>query len=130
MKMHDSIVHMLPEKVNGNPQLVWRGRHLTTSFMLRVGERGYVISVHQGRIISVETAVRVMPEWTFCLAADEETWQAFWQAVPQPGFHDLMALLKFRRLTISGTLHPFMSNLLYFKQAFASIRPSATGGKQ
>jgi len=122
MNLHDRIVGMLPENVNADAHLVWRGRHLNTTFMLRVGEQEYVIAIREGRIASVTPGPSVMPEWTFSLLADESSWQEFWQAVPRPGFHDLFAMLKFRRLRMEGTLHPFMSNILYFKQALASIR--------
>lgn len=44
---------------------------------------------------------------------------------PSRGFHDLMAMLKFRTLRIEGDQHPFMANLLYFKDVLASVRRSA-----
>ena len=46
-------------------------------------------------------------------------------AVPPPGYHDLMAMLKFGTLRIEGNLHPFMSHLLYFKDLLALLRPAA-----
>lgn len=122
MNLHDRIVGMLPDKVNADEHLVWRGRHINLAFILRAGEQDFLITIQEGRITSVKVGPLVMPTWTFRLDADEAAWQEFWQPVPRPGFHDLMAMLKFRKLRIEGTLHPFMANILYFKQLIASIR--------
>ena len=51
-----------------------------------------------------------------------EAWDTFWLPVPPPGYHDLLAMLKRRRLRIEGNLHPFMANLLYFKDVMAAPR--------
>ena len=59
------------------------------------------------------------------LRAPREAWEQFWRADPPPGFHDLMALVKRRALRIEGNLHPFMANLLYFKDVMAALRPKA-----
>ena len=122
MNLHDRIVDMLPEKANADEHLVWRGRHLNLSFILNTGEQDYLISIRDGRVAAVKPGPLVMPTWTFRLEADQASWREFWQPVPRPGFHDLFAMLKFRKLRIEGTLHPFMSNILYFKQLLASIR--------
>ena len=36
-----------------------------------------------------------------------------------------MALVKRRALRVEGDLHPFMANLLYFKDVMAALRPPA-----
>ena len=65
----------------------------------------------------------VMPRWTFALRASEEAWATFWQPVPPPGFHDLIAMLKTRALKLEGDQHPFFANLRYFKELLALPRP-------
>src|SRR3546814_9798451 len=64
-----------------------------------------------------------MGQWDFCIQADEDTWQKFWLPTPPPGFHDVMALSKARRMSIQGNIYPFMSNLLYFKELLSTVRP-------
>jgi hypothetical protein len=66
-----------------------------------------------------------MPCWRFALRAGAEVWRQFFQARPAPGYHDLMALIKFRRLRAEGDLYPLMSHLLYFKEVLACARPQA-----
>jgi hypothetical protein len=59
------------------------------------------------------------------LRASREAWEKFWSPAPQPGYTDLFALVKGKLLRIEGDLHPFMSNLLYFKGVLAAERSAA-----
>jgi hypothetical protein len=120
----DRLLASLPERVNGNDMLVWRGRHFSAGVLLQVGSTDFLLSFHQGKLLSVKRGPLVMPSWKFALRADEPSWQQFWQATPAPGYHDIMALAKSRRMRIEGDLHPLMSNLLYFKSVLESIRQS------
>jgi hypothetical protein len=115
-------LEQLAERVNANERLVWRGRYVDTTFMVEVGDVPWLVKINGGRIASVTRGPLVMPPWTFALRASLETWQKFWLAVPPPGFHDLMALVKRRTLRVEGNLYPFMSNLLYFKDVMAALR--------
>lgn len=115
----------LAQRVNTNERLVWRGRYVDTTFLVEVGDVPWLIKISAGRIASVTRGPFVMPSWTFALRASRETWDQFWRADPRPGFHDLMALAKRRALRIEGDLHPFMSNLLYFKDVMAALREAA-----
>jgi hypothetical protein len=65
-----------------------------------------------------------MPSWAFALRASEDEWTKFWSAKPQPGSHDLMALIKRRTLKAEGNLQVFMANLRYFKEALVKLRAS------
>lgn len=116
-------MEQLPQLVNANERLVWRGRFIDTTFLVEVGETSYLIKVAAGRIASVTRGPFVMPSWTFALRASQEAWEQFWLPDPPPGFHDLFALIKRRALRVEGDLHPFMSNLLYFKGVMAALRP-------
>jgi hypothetical protein len=81
-----------------------------------------LIRVHEGRIESVRQGPFVMPRWTFALRASTEAWSEFWQPQPKPGFHDLMAMLKFRTLKIEGDQYPLMCNLQYLKDVLVTLR--------
>jgi len=118
-------MEQLAQRVNANERLVWRGRYVDTAFLLEAGDAAWLVKISAGRVASVTPVTRVMPSWTFALRASREAWEQFWLAVPPPGYHDLMAMLKYRRLRIEGNLHPFMSNLLYFKDVMAALRPAA-----
>jgi hypothetical protein len=112
----------LASLVNADERLVHRGRYVDTTFLVEVGEAAWLIEIRAGRISRVRRGPFVMPTWTFALRAAADTWTKFWLATPPPGWHDLFALAKRRALRIEGDLHPFMSNLLYFKGVMAALR--------
>jgi hypothetical protein len=118
------MIETLTHKVNSDPWLVHRGRFLNTQFLLEVGTTQYLVRIHEGRIESVRTGPFVMPRWSFALRASSEAWSQFWQPLPKPGFHDLMAMLKFRTLRIEGDQYPFMCHLQYLKDVLATLRGS------
>jgi len=115
----------LQQRVNENAWLVHRGRHVNTDFMIEAAPTAWLVRIREGRIESLKSAPLVMPRWTFALRASAETWHTYWQPNPPPGFHDLIAMLKFRTLVIEGDQYPFMCNLLYFKDVMASVRGRA-----
>ena len=115
----------LPTRVNGDAALVRRGRFVQTTFLVEVGEQAWLVTIDHGRIAEVRKGPFVMASWTFALRAPAEAWAKFWAADPEPGFHDLFALIKQRLLKDEGDLHPFMSNLLYFKGVLAAARREA-----
>jgi hypothetical protein len=102
--------------------LVRRGRYLTTTFLLEIGPTAWLISIFEGRIVSVTRGPFVMPSSAFALRASEEEWDKFWSHKPPPGSNDLMALIKRRVLKAEGNLQIFMANLRYFKEALAKLR--------
>ena len=120
------MIEALQQRVNDDAGLVRRGRYLTTTFLLEVGPTSWLISIFEGRIVSVTKGPFVMPSSALVLRAPEAEWAKFWSARPPPGSNDLMALIKRRVLKVEGDLHVFMANLRYFKEALAKLRPAGT----
>ncbi|MBB4260542.1 MULTISPECIES: hypothetical protein [unclassified Bradyrhizobium] len=118
------MIEDLKNKVNADENLVRRGRFLSTTFLLEVGPTAWLIAIGEGKVVSIVRGPFVMPSWTFALRAPEEEWAKFWSARPQPGSHDLMALIKRRTLKAEGNLQVFMANLRYFKEALVKLRAS------
>jgi hypothetical protein len=116
------MIETLQQRVNADQGLVRRGRYLTTIFLLEVGRTSWLVSIFEGRIVSVTSGPFVMPSSSFALRASEEEWQKFWSRRPPPGSNDLMALIKRRALKAEGNLQVFMSHLRYFKEALAKLR--------
>ena len=98
------MIETLQQRVNDDEGLVRRGRYLTTSFLLEVGATPWLISIFEGRIVSVTEGPFVMPSSSFALRASEQEWQKFWSRRPPPGSNDLMALIKRRALKAEGNL--------------------------
>jgi hypothetical protein len=99
------------------------GRYVDLSMLIDAEDARAVVIIEGGRVADIaDPATRVMPQWRFALCAPAKEWAAFWEAGPAPGHHDLFALLRRRQLRVEGDLHPFMSNLLYFKALVAQAR--------
>ena len=122
------MIEALKQRVNDDAGLVRRGRYLTTSFLLQVGETSWLISIFEGKVVSVTKGPFVMPSSSFALRAPEEEWQKFWSARPPPGSNDPMALVRRRVLKTEGNLQVFMANLRYFKELLAL--PRAAGAPE
>jgi hypothetical protein len=116
------VIETLGQRVNGDEALVRRGRFLTTTFLLEVGPAAFLISIFEGKVVSVARGPFVMPSSAFALRAPEAEWQKFWSQRPPPGSNDLMALIKRRVLKAEGNLQIFMANLRYFKEVLAKLR--------
>jgi hypothetical protein len=116
------MIETLGQRVNGDEALVRRGRFLTTTFLLEVGPAAFLISIFEGKVVSVARGPFVMPSSAFALRAPEAEWQKFWSRRPPPGSNDLMALIKRRVLKAEGNLQIFMANLRYFKEVLAKLR--------
>lgn len=120
--MNQRSIERLPELANGDAWLTHRGRFLDTNLMLEVGHDQYLIHIREGRVQSVDSGPFVMASWTFALRASEDDWRTFCRASPPPGFHDLVAMLKFKRLTLDGDPYPFMTHIRYFRDLLGCLR--------
>jgi hypothetical protein len=118
------MIEGLQERVNADAGLVRRGRYLTTTFLLEVGETAFLISIFEGRIAAVTRGPFVMPSSAFALRAPAAEWEKFWSERPPPGSNDLLALIRRRVLKAEGDLQVFMAHLRYFKEALAKLRPT------
>src|SRR6202012_2187890 len=107
------MIERIPELVNADANLVRRGRFLSTTFLIEIGDKGYLVKIIEGRIVSVTPGPFVTPNYSFALRAPKDEWDMFWTKLPPPGHHDIFALFKRGKLKIKGDLHPLMSNLLY-----------------
>ena len=112
----------LPQLVNGNEALVRRGRFVNATFLIEADDESYVVRISDGAVTAMTRGPFVQPHWTFALRASREAWAKFLSPDPPPGFTDVFALQKKKLLRIEGDLHPFMANLLYFKDVLASLR--------
>ena len=113
----------LIEKNEKRSQLSIMAQYLNTSFMISTIENEYLVNIEKGVVKNVEEGPFVMPSYVFKLTAPKNEWLKFLQQTPQPGSHDIIAMLRRKVLKFEGDLHPLMSHLLYFKLLLASLRP-------
>ena len=105
-------------------QLSIMAQYLNTSFMISTIENEYLVNIEKGVVKNVEEGPFVMPSYVFKLSAPKNEWIKFLQHIPEPGSHDIIAMLRRKVLKFEGDLHPLMSHLLYFKLLLASLRPA------
>ncbi len=108
--------------VNADAKLVRRGRFVDTTFMIAIDEAYTLIRVQEGRIAKVTPGPFITPDYSFALRASRAVWEKFWQPLPPLGFTDVFALVKQKLMKVEGDIHPFMANLLYFKDVIAAPR--------
>ena len=123
--MMTPVLDTLADLVNGNPDLVRRGRYLSTTFLVETGATAWLVTVHEGHVEKVERGPFLMRAWTFAVRAPESVWKRFWEPMPAAGFHDLFAMTKGGHATVEGDLRPLMANLRYIKDVLAAPRRRA-----
>src|SRR5262249_30970915 len=75
-------IDRLLERVNADAALVRRGRFVNLTFLLGVGDHDYVVTIAQGRVVSVEPRRLATTTGRFTVRAAAPVWQEFWTAVP------------------------------------------------
>lgn len=113
----------LVEKDERRETLSEMARYLNTNFIISTIDTEYLVNIEKGSVTNVQEGPFVMPSYNFKLTAPRDEWLKFLQPIPQPGSHDIIAMLRRKVLKFDGDLHPLMSHLLYFKLLLASLRP-------
>jgi hypothetical protein len=115
-----TIFDQLPALVG--PDLQRRGAWFSERFRVGIGAIPFDVTVAQGRIVSVERGPFLMRSHRFAITASADAWQRLWQPIPEPGWHDLLAIYKRGYAQIDGDLQPLMANLQYVKDVLATPR--------
>ena len=104
------------------PALIARGQWLDCECLLGPVDHPFHVSICRGAIVDMTPAPVLMRSWRFAYRASPVAWAEYWQPMPRPGWHDLLALTKRKEATLEGDLHPFMTHLQYFKDLLALPR--------
>lgn len=118
----------LPARLDADPALIHRGRFLTVDCLLGVAGAPHHVAITAGRITAIEPGPKLMRPWRFAYRASARGFAAFWQEMPAPGWHDLLALMKRGEAELEGDVQPFLANLQYFKDLLALPRGRFEGG--
>lgn len=115
----------IPAMLDQHTALIHRGRFLDCDCLLGPLSGPFHVAIRAGRIVGLTPAPVLMRPWRFAYRATPAAWAEFWQPMPRPGWHDLLALTKRGEAVLEGDLHPFIANLQYFKDVLALPRISA-----
>ena len=112
----------IPALLEQTPALIVRGRFLDCECLIGPTGHPFHTSIVAGRIVELTPAPVLMRSWRFSYRATPAAWTEYWQVLPKPGWHDLLALTKRGEAVLEGDLHPFMAHLQYFKDLLALPR--------
>jgi hypothetical protein len=118
----------LPELATGSFEQSPVQRFLDADCLIGTFDRPAHLSVRAGRLVSAEPGPILMRSSRFAFRATPDAWIEHWQAMPKPGFHDLLAMMKRGVATLEGDLQPFLANLQFFKDLLALPRAQSSGG--
>jgi pimeloyl-ACP methyl ester carboxylesterase len=119
----------LPDAVNSNEHLVWRGRYLTADIAVHIGSVAYLVRFEKGRVIECRKGLPLLWSTSLAIKGTVKAWAAFWEDPPKPGWHDIFAMTKSREMSLEGNLYPFMCNLQYMKDVLSLPRTNKSQGK-
>ena len=111
----DRFERTVPNGVNSDQHLVWRGRNLRADCLVQIGTLPFLLRIEDGRIRECLKGLPLLCSWVFAVRGSAQGWAALWQDPPPPGWHDIFALTKRGEMTLEGNLQPLMANLQYVK---------------
>ncbi len=119
--MIDTFRH-IQSTLEETPHLMRLGRLFSETVLIEVDGQEYYLSFEKGCILSIDQGPSRKTPWRFALRTDAEALEEFWQARPEPGFHDIFGLVKIGRGRIDGDILSLVKNLRFFKDVLALAR--------
>lgn len=114
----------LKQRAAGDAYLARFGQDFDCALLVGDGDTDWLIRIERGAVASVTKGPFIMPKTDLRLRASSETWSRFLAPVPPPGYHDLLALRRYRRIQIEGDIRLMSAYLFYLKRLFALLRPA------
>ena len=113
----------LKARAAGDALLARFGLDFDCALLVGDGDTDWLIEIERGAVARVAKGPFIMPKTDLRLRAASDTWSKFLAPVPPPGYHDLLALRRFRRIQIEGDIRLMSAYLFYLKRLFALLRP-------
>ncbi|MFZ5965153.1 hypothetical protein ACOXXX_19595 [Thalassococcus sp. BH17M4-6] len=120
------IFRQLQQALDAQPHIQRLGRLFSETVLIEVGGDEYYLTFEKGHLVSVTEGPSRKTPWRFALRTDADALEKFWKARPEPGFHDIFALVKIGRGRIDGDILSLVKNLRFMKEVLAL--PRATQG--
>lgn len=112
----------IQKSLETTPHLLRLGRLFSETVLIDVDGNEYYLTFEKGHIVSVVEGPSRKTPWRFALRTDADALRKFWQARPEPGFHDVFGLVKIRRGRIDGDILSLVKNLRFFKEVLTLAR--------
>ena len=69
----------IPERVNADPHLVWRGRTLSVDCLVQIGSTAFLLRIERGSIRECRTELPLLCSWDLDVRGTPQAWTALWQ---------------------------------------------------
>lgn len=112
----------LKARAEGDPVLARFGKGFDCALVIGDGDRDWLVEIEKGVVAKVTPGPLLSPRSDLFIRAAANTWAQFLKAVPAPGYHDLFAMLRWRRVSIEGDMKLMTAYLFYIKRLFALLR--------
>jgi hypothetical protein len=121
------IFKSMQAQLNATPHLLRLGRLFSETVLIDVGGEEFYLTFDKGRLAEVTPGPSRKTPWRFALRTDADALARFWQARPEPGFHDIFGLVKIGRGRIDGDILTLVKNLRFFKDVMSLPRTQEMG---
>ena len=109
-------------RLEATPHLQRLGRLFSETVLIEIDGNEFYLSFEKGRLVSVVEGPSRKTPWRFAFRTDANALNKFWEARPEPGFHDLFGLVKIGRGQIDGDILSLVKNLRVFKEVLTLAR--------
>ncbi|MGI9524592.1 MAG: hypothetical protein ACR2PG_23425 [Hyphomicrobiaceae bacterium] len=117
------MIHRLKDLVNEDRALTRRGRWFNASILLQIGSKSHILVIREGRIVEISDANVYVTPYDFAIRGTAEAWQEFWQPIPKPRHHDIIALIRDGKMQMEGNIELAMAHFLTLKLILEKPRP-------
>ena len=87
-----------------------------------IGAEPFFLTLREGTLADLARGQHLLRSVAFSVSGTEEAWLRHWQKIPDPGWHDLFALLRRGDVAFEGDQRVLMAYLLYVKLLLATPR--------
>lgn len=112
----------LKDRAAGDALLARFGLDLDCALLVGDGDTDWLVAIERGTVTRVTKGPLIMPKTDLRVRASSGAWARFLEPVPPPGYHDLFALRRYKRIQIEGDIRLMSAYLFYFKRLFALLR--------
>ena len=99
-----------------------RARQVNLDLLLQFGQVPALVKIRNGQVAQILEMTIPLQSSDFSIRGTEQGWTKFWNKVPEPGWHDILALAKRKEFCIEGNLQPLMANLQFIKDLLSASR--------
>lgn len=108
--------------LENRPHLHRLGALFSETVLLKVDGAEFYLVFDKGRISRIVEGPSKKTPYRFGFITDGAALAEFWRATPEPGFHDIFAMVKIGRAEIVGDMLLLVKNLRFFKEVIALPR--------